>query len=395
MRPILALMAFVLAASVQAQNTDFDIQVGGPCAVTFPSPMGAGGDPEGISTNGAGIATVDVDNGCGFPASGTQYLRVVAETGSAVGEVTVGGTPPTTLLATTNQVFLPVPPGASMVSLLWDFYHGEAPSEPTFNDGMMIDFIDAGGNQLSVIAFADTFTPQGICLDGVGDPGNPPTTAPTACGNIDVSQGSVVVNNPEVDPLAAGPGAEFVNLAAVPTGAAFLRIAVWNGGDDFIQPFGVVDAVGFVGATPATYPGTGEDLISTVDVNGAGPGVVGGGNDVLVIAPGDFVQVNHSSPGGTFVGIGDFVSVGSVVITPNPLPSPFPGIYLDPTTTFVVIGGTVGGFPYLLPFAGTGFSFVNSGTLAGLSFGVQAFVITGSAGNMIFASTNALELQLN
>lgn len=384
-----ALLVLVLAA--EAQTIDFEAQPASACQVVFPSPAGTLGDPEGISTNGFAPATCDRDNGCGFPTTGSRYLRLVSNgSNGGIGEVTSPGVPPAALTAA-NEVYLPVPPAATSLSLSWDFYYQEDFMEPVYNDGMMIDFVDAGGNQLAVIAFADTFVPQGPCNDGIGDPASPPPVPPTACANVDAF--GTPFNGVEVDLQGAGAGPETVGGAAVPAGAVYVRVAVWNGNDDSLQCTAVVDSVVFAMPSP-TYPGTGEDLVSTIAINGSTPLPVAAGTDVRTLAMLDFVEIAHASPGGSLVGVGEFLAIGTVVGTPSPLPAPFPGIWLDPVTAFIILGGTVGGFPFLLPNAGVGYSFVDSGTLAGFTFGVQAFVITSAAGNAIFASTNALELRL-
>jgi hypothetical protein len=167
---------------------------------------------------GGGTATVDTFNAAGMPCTGSQYARVIAN-----GPITVqpgGPLPVNPGLA--SQIFIPVPTGALTVSLCWDFYLTDFRSTASFNDGMGIDFIGTcGGNTLgSPLVYADTTSP----VIGPADTGSP-------CA----SGGS------EVIPL----GAPQALVAAVPAGAAFLRVSVWNGGDNTIPSHGVVDNVTF------------------------------------------------------------------------------------------------------------------------------------------------------
>ena len=82
MRRSLALFvfAFVVATAPAFAQVNFD--AGAPC-VAFPSPIGAGGDPEGVSWNGAGagngrIACKSGPGGGGFPVFGAQFAEMLA-----------------------------------------------------------------------------------------------------------------------------------------------------------------------------------------------------------------------------------------------------------------------------------------------------------------------------
>lgn len=380
-------------ASGQSATIDFEVQAAPACQVAFPTPRGAVGDPESVSWNGAGLATVDRDNGCGFPVSGSRYLRVNSVSfNGGIGQGGLQAGMPPAALNFAAEAYVRIPPGFDRVSFAWDFYTSEAPMQTIFNDGMLVDVVDATGNRLALLAFADTFTDQAACGDGIGDLVNPPTPAPTACANVDAM--NTVFNGTEIDPTGMGTGPQIVSSAAIPAGGVFLRLAVWNGVDDSNNSSGVLDDVVFSAAAPPTYPGTGEDLIALAAVRSGALDLVAGGGDVLDVPAGDLVQVRFESPSETFVGLGSFLALGAVGVTPDPLPVPFPNIYIDPTTAFLILGGTVGGFPIMLPTGGAGFSFVNTGALPGLTFGIQGFVINGMTGNGIFASTNALELRL-
>lgn len=146
------------------------------------------------------------------------------------------------------------------------------------------------------------------------------------------------------------------------------------------------------GALPLC-PGTGEDLITAYSLN-LGPNIaVGGGTDVLALAAGDLLQLTHTSPGGTFIGIGNVLVIGSTLPTGSAFPVVFPGLCINLATAFGVVI-TVGGAPATLGPAGLTYAFVYSGASPGTSMMIQGVVATGAAANGIFASTDGLELQL-
>lgn len=364
--------AFVIAAPALAQ-ADFEVQPGG-CSAAIPVGKGMPGDPEGVSRDtNPGVVSIDsVANGCGFPVSGAQYLRVQGEAGDfmGAGELLTPGVPPgpgNPLSGTQTEAYIPVPAGAAAVGFFWDFYTVEMPMAG-FNDGMLVDVIDSACNQLSVLAFMDTdgFNPGGAACIDLG-----------MCAAIGLETTS--------------PGAETVT-ATLPAGAAFIRVAVWNGTDNGAPGDGVIDGVTFAGAP--SYPGTGEDLESIISLNLAPPVIVLGGTDVVAVAAGDLVTFGHVSPGGSLVGVGDLVSIGSTLPTTTPMVPPFPGLFVNPATAFLV-NGTVAGVAQTLPPTGFVFSFFYSGgPLAGLSLYLQGIVATGAAANGIFASSNTAELQL-
>ena len=173
----------------------------GACTYAFPSGLGAVGDCEGSAVNGAATVTVDsVPNGAGFPTEGNQYARITAfGPGSAAG----GG----------NELFLKLAP----MTLTWDFYPNESPGSFYFNDGMKIDVLAADGyTVVANLAYADTYTPYGTpqLLGG--------TCTPALYFDV----------------LAPGPQRVTVNAIA---GGAYVRISVWNGGDDLQPSMGCVD----------------------------------------------------------------------------------------------------------------------------------------------------------
>jgi hypothetical protein len=181
------------------------------CApTTYPVGCGAAGGPEGISRNSnpTGFATADVTpNGAGMPCEGTRYGRV-----QAFGPAAPGGG---------NHMYIPIPPGANSVSFCWDFYdyHG---GQSGFNDGMSIDVVGIGctGPSLANLAYADD---NGFVAGTGIDAGG--------CGNF---QSELAPNGPQA-----------VTNALLPVGAAFIRVAVWNGGNNIGPSTGAIDNVQF------------------------------------------------------------------------------------------------------------------------------------------------------
>ncbi len=226
MRLALSVLACVALASAGLAQATFDPQ-GPPCAYLFPVGCGAAGDIEGISWNGLGISTVDTANGAGFPCGGPQYGRVVANGPYAV---PAGGPMPEPLPGVTNQLYIPIPPAAigSTVTLCWDFYNAEGGPTATFNDGMSIDIVGAPcGPSIFNLAYADTYTPAG------------PGTDASPCGSGALER------------LVAGP--EFVGPITVFPGDAYIRVTVWNGGDNAVSSHGVIDEVCFAGIPCVAY----------------------------------------------------------------------------------------------------------------------------------------------
>jgi hypothetical protein len=235
---VLAILLPALTSSfVAAQN--FELQ-GPPCQYGFPIGKGAPGDPEGVSWNGLGInptplfvgpgSTVDIDNGCGFPCFGLQYLRMFANGP----EFVPANGPAPQPFTNANEVYIPIPPSPGFIMsvwLCWDFYNCEGGPTAGFNDGMMIDVLDANNQQMAVLAYADTFSPLGPLIDGMGAAGPAPAVCPSLCPGVDLS--------------TAVPGPEFISGVTLPIGAVWLRVSVWNGGDNFNSSHGVVDDIIF------------------------------------------------------------------------------------------------------------------------------------------------------
>jgi hypothetical protein len=227
MNKIALTMALIAAASAFGQ-ADFELQ-GPACTYSFPIPCGSTVDPEGVSRNAPtfianSIATVDLANAAGMPCTGSQYARVVA-TGPL--SVPIGGPMPG-LPVLGSRLFIPVPAGATFVSFCWDFYLVDYPPQTSFNDGMSVDLVGGcAGSTLTNLAYADAFSPSSGAVTDTG--------SPCASAGWDVLPAAV--------PQAV--------VAPVPAGATFIRVTVWNGGDDFASSHGVIDAVSFAtGGTP-------------------------------------------------------------------------------------------------------------------------------------------------
>ncbi len=277
MRSCLAFLTLTLLAATTAAQATFEPQAP-PCGYMFPIGCGAPGDPEGVSWNGIGgpgASTVDIPNTAGMPCQGMQYARMRAEAPAAGYAVPAGGPMPEPGPGVVNQLYIPIPPMASSVTLCWDFYNAEGPASGVFNDGMSIDIVGPPcGPSFFNIAYADTFTPLGPLVDA----------------------GSLCPSGlPEVMP----PGPNIAGPIFFPMGAAWIRVCVWNGGDNTFDSYGVVDCVSF----GTYYPGYTCTLGQP-----AGPGsalhIVNSGG-----LPGNFyvnamTQVADGFPAGWFFGVG-------------------------------------------------------------------------------------------
>ena len=223
MRALAVLLVFCgLVASLRAQ-ADFELQVPS-CFSTFPSPMGSGGDPEGVSWNGVplgaqGATPPTVANV--WPCTGSRHLLV--EGGQPEPAAFIFPGVPPTMLTASPEVYVPVPVGAATVSFCWNGGPGDC-FTCGYNDGFMIDVVDAVNTQLAVLVYHDTTSvPSGANLNF------------GACSGW---------NAHEVAP----PGIKTVTAAALPPGAAFLRVSAWNAIDDFFGAQVVVDNITFGGA---------------------------------------------------------------------------------------------------------------------------------------------------
>jgi hypothetical protein len=257
------------------------------CGPVFPTPCGTLGDPEGISWNGVLSGTgalpspiaacVDSNpNLVGFPTGGLQYGRVHG--GGTVTSPANGGPAPESALS--NQIYIPIPPGATTVSFMWDFYNADSLGSASWNDGMSVDVLAVcGGTSIGNLVYADSFTPvSGIAVDLAC------TSGVAGAGNGDVA--------PFGAPNPFGP-------APIPAGGTLLRVQVWNGGDNGFTSRGVIDDVVFsVGPVPCALQFSSPAGPGSLDmVNSACPAAAGLDYQIgLTLAAGAF-------PSGWFYGV--------------------------------------------------------------------------------------------
>jgi Lectin C-type domain len=203
-------------------RVNFELQTAS-CASAFPTPLGAAGDPEGVSWNGAGgagsPALVATAPSAGFPVQGSKYLRL-----NANGPINQplggpfnrpGGFP-------ANEVRVRIPPGAKGVSFVWEFHVAESQNSP-FNDGMSIDVINQSGLLLQDLVYADT------------------SATPQTAGTLTLCTG--VATTPTG---GSGPQERSALLPPLPA-VAYLSIVCWNGTDDALSSAAHVDAIHFWG----------------------------------------------------------------------------------------------------------------------------------------------------
>jgi hypothetical protein len=204
-------------------RVDFDVQTAG-CAPAFPTPLGAAGDPEGVSWNGAGGAArpalVSTSVFHTQPVSGLQGMYMLAN--GPVTSPPAGGPFPRPADLDANEIRIPVPAGALGVSFYWEFLNGENTVSTSFNDGLSIAIVDAGGNLVQNLVYADTnpaiaLFPLNICATG---------------------------DTREVLPL--GPQS-FSSVIQQTTDPIFLSVVCWNAGDNTVPSSCEIDAVQFWG----------------------------------------------------------------------------------------------------------------------------------------------------
>lgn len=163
---------------------------------------------------------------------------------------------------------------------------------------------------------------------------------------------------------------------------------------------GQVDDIEFTinGGQPATYVGTGEDIVLSSAVNGATL-TTGGGNDIPMIpSAGGMLEINVSSPGGT-LNFQPFILLGQLFVTGAP-PVPnqfFNNLWFDFANPILLLNG---GQPSPLgpgligPNGGTSsFYQIPAAAFSGTSFMVQALFVDPSTANAFYAASDAHEVR--
>ncbi|MBK8097548.1 MAG: hypothetical protein IPK26_10590 [Planctomycetes bacterium] len=158
-----------------------------------------------------------------------------------------------------------------------------------------------------------------------------------------------------------------------------------------------IDDVEFFGPpTGAAYPGTGESVVLSSAVGG-GLLSAGAGNDIKLATGNQLLQLNVSSPAGTF-DLKPYALVGSLFATGTP-PGPqagFPGIQVNMSSFFVIVNGLVptpAGQPVIGPNGGSSTYLVMPTFPPGISVMLQGLVVDPIVANGIYAASDAHELR--
>ncbi len=159
-----------------------------------------------------------------------------------------------------------------------------------------------------------------------------------------------------------------------------------------------VDEITFAPVSAGTYPGTGEDLWLSTALNGDTL-TYGPTNDVKLVNPGDFIEVNVSSPSqNSDFGLFSFIIFSQLFSTGFP-PVPFfvfPELYFDFTQPIILLQGGVSspiGSPVINPNGGTSLYFECPPGLGGMSLMMQALVVDPVTANAFYAATDGHELR--
>jgi Lectin C-type domain len=208
----------------------FEVGLFGTC-LPLPSPLGAPGDYDGASWNGAGATSMHnavramlptgVPN-VTWPVEGNVYV-LVASNGPVA--VPVGGPFQRPAPAIANEVRIPIPPGAKGVSYAWEFLTAEDNSG-IYNDGISIAVVGADGQLILDLTYADATSPKETNVPAAVYCSNPPT--------------------PVLPTGASGPQTACYAFPPLPF-PAYLSVVSWNGGDNSISGAAAIDAIQFWG----------------------------------------------------------------------------------------------------------------------------------------------------
>lgn len=201
------------------------------CYTPGPLPSDPAISCEGVASNGLGFGgapsnVTGVSNipSCGFPTAGLQYLQVCANGPGNQYTPTVGGPFPRPADVNVTEVRIPIPFGASLVTMDWDFFNRECSGVPPTNlfyDGMSVDVVTTGGVALQNLLFVDTTTAEGIC-----------------------SLGTDYCGGPMAEVLPNGPNQLSAGLPVYPN-CEYISIVVWNGYDNGFPSMAYFDNIQF------------------------------------------------------------------------------------------------------------------------------------------------------
>jgi hypothetical protein len=277
---------------------------------------------EGGVWNGLGGASVTPLASCLFPTTGTKYLSAMAAGPVAV---PLGGPLPRPVSALANEVRMPIPAGATIIAMGWDFFNRECASDAARNDGVSIDVVDASGALVVNLAYADTSSVEtGGCLLPGSD----------ACLGV-IS-----------DVAPPGPNPSVVVLPPLPP-CSYISIVVWNGGDDLTPSVAYVDPISFnvFGPScpvPCFTPAPAGPPTLSFGSGGAGcvvawmTGMPAGGTYLLAVTP-----TAGAFPTDWFYGIG--IGLPELIFEVNAGP---------PFTGSIGMGSCEGGVVTIGPFCG-------------------------------------------
>lgn len=141
------------------------------------------------------------------------------------------------------------------------------------------------------------------------------------------------------------------------------------------------------------YPGTAEDLSLSTGVGGATP-TTGVGHYVKSAVASESLVVLLTSPQGGFASLPFILAAEPFPTGAPPATYPgFPSVHMSPPGMVFLVNGNASPFPTLV---GNGFTFstIVPTFLSGQSVMFQAVALSGSAGNGVFAATDAHEIQV-
>jgi hypothetical protein len=304
---------------------------------------------EGVASNGLagttpnGPTQVTATPSCGFPTAGLNYLQVCAS-GPGFGPPLflpftppVGGPFPRPADQLVSEVRIPIPVGASLVTMDWEFFAKECFGVPPGNlyyDGMSIDVVGSGGNALQNLLYVDTGTARGACTVGMD-----------FCGM------------PMLEVVPNGPNQLSAVLPSYPN-CEYISIVVWNGQDNDWSSMAYFDNIQFNSSSLSCPVPCFIPIGSVPTLAFSSPGGTG------------CVQVNLSNmPAGGFYFLAVTLQAGAF---PTGwffgIDISFPELQLEINAGFPFVGALVGS-----PCGGTGSAQI--GPLCGLPSGLTVYAV--------------------